>query len=47
MKYIGFGGEVVSIESFGESAPADDVFDYLNMTTANVVEAVKKVIRVN
>ena len=44
MKYIGFGGAVVSLETFGESAPAADVFKYLGMTTEKVVEAVAQVL---
>lgn len=43
-KYVGFGGAVVSIERFGESAPAADVFNYLGMTAEKVIEAVKKVL---
>ena len=44
MKYIGFGGAVVSLDTFGESAPAADVFKYLGMTTEKVVEAVEKIL---
>ncbi|WP_424945978.1 transketolase [Candidatus Spongiihabitans sp.] len=44
MKYIGFGGTVVSLDTFGESAPAADVFKYLGMTTEKVVEAVEKIL---
>lgn len=44
MKYIGFGGVVVSIDTFGESAPAAEVFEYLGMTTEKVVEAVEQVL---
>jgi transketolase len=43
-KYTGFDGAVVSIDTFGESAPADDVFKFLGMTTERVVEAVEKVL---
>lgn len=44
MKYTGFGGAVVSIDTFGESAPAAEVFKYLGMSTEKVVEAVEKVL---
>jgi transketolase len=44
IKYTGLDGAVVSIDRFGESAPADDVFDYLGMTTKNVVSAVKNIL---
>ena len=44
MKYVGREGAVVSIDRFGESAPADDVFEYLGMTAARVIAAVEKVL---
>ncbi len=40
-KYVATDGMVVSIDTFGESAPAADVFEYLGMTTDNVVRAVE------
>ena len=43
-KYTGFDGKVVSIETFGESAPAEEVFKFLGMTTERVVEAVEEVL---
>ncbi len=39
-RYAGTGGEVLGIHTFGESAPADEVFNYLGMTVENVVGAV-------
>ncbi len=39
-RYAGTGGEVLGIHTFGESAPADDVFNYLGITVENVVKAV-------
>ncbi len=45
-KYVGFEGAIVSIESFGESAPANKVFEHLGMTTENVVKAVQKVLEI-
>ena len=44
MKYVGMEGDVVGISRFGESAPADAVFEYLGMTADNVVETVEKVL---
>ena len=44
MKYVGREGAVVSIDRFGESAPADEVFEYLGMTAARVIAAVEKVL---
>ena len=47
MKYAGLDGAVVSIERFGESAPANDVFEYLEMTTAKVVQKTKHLLGVS
>ncbi len=44
LKYVGLDGAIVSIETFGESAPAKDVFAYLGMTTTNVVNAVRNLL---
>ena len=44
LKYVGLDGAVISIETFGESAPAKDVFEHLGMTTANVVNAVRNLL---
>jgi len=39
-KYVGLNGKVVGIDTFGESAPADELFKAFGITTANVVKAV-------
>lgn len=44
LKYVGLDGAVISIDTFGESAPAKDVFEHLGMTTANVVNAVRNLL---
>ena len=44
LKYVGLDGAVISIETFGESAPAKDVFEHLGMTTTNVVDAVRNLL---
>ena len=38
-KYVGFNGAIVGIDTFGESAPAGDLFKHFNITTDAVVEA--------
>ncbi len=43
-KYVGLEGEVVGIDTFGESAPAEKLFEYFGFTVENVVNAVKKVL---
>jgi transketolase len=40
-KYVGRTGAVVGIASFGESAPAKDLYAYFGITAEKVVEAVK------
>ncbi len=43
-KYVGLDGAVVGIDTFGESAPAGELFKHFGFTTENVVKAVKKVL---
>ncbi|MGH8772226.1 MAG: transketolase-like TK C-terminal-containing protein, partial [Burkholderiales bacterium] len=43
-KYVGLEGAVVGMDTFGESAPAADVFKYFGFTVENVVKAVKSVL---
>jgi transketolase len=43
-KYVGLDGRVVGMSSFGESAPAGDLFHHFGITTDNVVGAVEDVI---
>ncbi|MDO8414358.1 MAG: transketolase [Gallionellaceae bacterium] len=43
-KYVGLDGAVVGMDTFGESAPAGDLFKHFGFTTDNVVKAVKKVL---
>ena len=40
-KYVGRTGAVVGIASFGESAPAKDLYEHFGITVRKVVEAVK------
>jgi transketolase len=38
-KYVGLDGVVIGMDTFGESAPAADLFKHFNITTEAVVEA--------
>ncbi|ATG73341.1 transketolase [Zobellella denitrificans] len=40
-KYVGFGGDIIGMHSFGESAPAGDLFKLFGFTVDNVVEKAK------
>ncbi len=42
-KYVGLQGEVIGIDSFGESAPAGALFEHFGFTVDNVVKAVETV----
>ena len=43
MKYVGLNGKVIGVDTFGESAPAGDVYKHFNVTAEAVVEAVESV----
>ena len=43
-KYVGLEGAVVGMTTFGESAPAGDLFNHFGFTVDNVVKTVKNVI---
>ena len=43
-KYVGAEGAVVGIDTFGESAPAGDLFKHFGFTPENVVKAVRSVL---
>ncbi|QIR15533.1 transketolase [Shewanella aestuarii] len=40
-KYVGFGGDVVGMTTFGESAPGGDLMKHFGFTVENVVSKVK------
>jgi transketolase len=40
-KYVGFGGKIVGLDRFGESAPAGELFKEFGFTVENVVKAVE------
>ena len=43
-KYVGRRGIVIGIDTFGESAPAEELFRHFGITTARVVESTLKLI---
>ncbi len=43
-KFVGLDGKVVGMTTFGESAPAKDLFKHFNITTDAVIQAVKAVV---
>jgi transketolase len=44
-KYVGRSGEVIGMTTFGESAPAGELFKHFGFTAGHVVEAVKSVLQ--
>lgn len=44
-KWVGSEGIAMGIDKYGESAPYLDVFEHLGLTTANVVENAKKLLK--
>lgn len=43
-KYVGFGGRIVGMHGFGESAPADQLFKLFGFTVENVVAKAKEIL---
>ena len=41
-KYVGLQGAIVGMRGFGESAPADQLFEHFGFTVSNVVNTVKQ-----
>jgi len=44
-KYVGLDGSVIGMDTFGESAPAKELFAYFGFTVDKVVEAVKNLLK--
>jgi transketolase len=44
-KYVGFGGKIVGMTTFGESAPAGELFKMFGFTTENVVNTAKTLLK--
>ena len=42
-KFVGLNGAIIGMETFGESAPAGDLYKHFGITAGAVAEAVKKV----
>jgi transketolase len=42
--YTGLGGDVIGLDSFGESAPAGDLYEHFGITVDKIVEAVERVV---
>ena len=42
-RYAGSGGRVIGLDRFGESAPADELFEYFGFTADNVVKVAKEI----
>jgi len=43
-KYVGLNGKIIGMTSFGESAPAEQLFEYFGITTANVLAAAESLL---
>ena len=43
-KYVGFGGKIIGLDRFGESAPAGELFKEFGFTVENVVKAVEELL---
>ncbi|MDX1440665.1 MAG: transketolase C-terminal domain-containing protein, partial [Rubricoccaceae bacterium] len=43
-RYVGMNGKVVGIDRFGESAPWQDIYDYLGITAEAVVDAARSLL---
>jgi transketolase len=43
-KYVGLEGDTLTVDRFGASAPAEDVFKEFGFTVENVVKKAKKLI---
>ncbi|MGF1728909.1 transketolase [Photobacterium kasasachensis] len=43
-KYVGFGGRIIGMTTFGESAPAGELFKMFGFTVENVVDTAKELL---
>jgi transketolase len=43
-KYVGLEGAVVGIDSYGESAPAGELFKHFGFTVENVVQRIRSLL---
>ncbi|WP_195157168.1 transketolase-like TK C-terminal-containing protein, partial [Vibrio parahaemolyticus] len=42
--YVGFDGRIIGMTTFGESAPADQLFEMFGFTVENVVNTAKELL---
>ena len=40
-KYVGLDGAIIGMHTFGESAPAEQLYEYFGITSEKVYEAAK------
>ena len=43
-KYVGLDGRIIGMSTFGESAPAEQLFEEFGFTTANVVSTAEELL---
>jgi len=43
-KYVGHRGEVIGIDTFGESGPASDVYSHFGITIENVTDTLRSLL---
>lgn len=43
-KYVGLTGKIIGMTSFGESAPAEQLFEHFGITTDNVLQAARELL---
>ncbi|MGF1728450.1 transketolase [Photobacterium kasasachensis] len=46
-KYVGFGGKIIGMTTFGESAPADELLEMYGFTKSNVLDTAKRLLGLN
>ena len=44
-RYVGSQGRVIGLDQFGESAPAEELFEHFGFTTENVINVVKDALK--
>lgn len=44
-KYVGLDGDIIGMDGFGASGPADQLYDYFGITVEEVVDSVKNLIK--
>ena len=44
LKYVGLEGKVIGLDTFGESAPAPEVYKHFGITAENVAAAVEELL---